>query len=51
MLEATMEWLARTTAPNGLLLLALLTSPWTWASAVRSRIGPLLDKVLPDGDK
>jgi len=31
-------------------LLALLTSPWTWARAVRKRAGSLLGRVLPGTD-
>lgn len=43
------DWLASTGAPNWLLLLALLTSPWTWSNKIRKRVGPLLDMVLPGG--
>lgn len=47
--SVAIEWLAATGAPNWIVLLALLTSPWTWAGQVRSRLGPALDRVLPVG--
>jgi len=43
------EWLAATGAPNGLVVLALLTHPATWARNVRDRVAPVLDAALPGG--
>jgi hypothetical protein len=43
-------WLAATGAPNWIVIVALLTSPWTWADKIRKRVGPLLDSVLPGGE-
>lgn len=50
LLAVAIEWLAATGAPNWVVLLALLTSPWTWASQVRDRVGPLLDRALPTAE-
>lgn len=49
-LAVAVEWLAATGAPNWLVILALLTSPWTWSEKTRSRIGPLLDTILPTSE-
>jgi hypothetical protein len=50
LLAVASEWLASQGAPNWVVLLALLTSPWTWADKIRKRVGPLLDTVLPSGE-
>jgi hypothetical protein len=51
LINAAVEWLAATGAPNWIVFLALLTSPWTWAREVRKRIGTLLGRVLPGGKR
>jgi len=44
------EWLAATGAPNWLVVLALLTRPTTWAQEAKSRVGGVLDMIVPNGD-
>lgn len=54
MYEATMEWLASSGAPNGLLVIALLTQPSTWSrmavQAARERLGGAVQGDTADGD-
>lgn len=50
LVTVAVEWLSATGAPNWIVLVALLTSPWTWADKIRKRVGPLLDSVLPSGE-
>jgi hypothetical protein len=50
LLRSAVEWLTATGAPNWIVLLTLLTSPWTWAKAIRSRFGTVLDRALPTDD-
>jgi len=45
LLRSAVEWLTATGAPNWIVLLTLLTSPWTWAKAIRSRVGVILNRV------
>jgi len=45
LLRSAVDWLTATGAPNWVVLLALLTSPWTWAKAIRSRVGVILNRV------
>jgi len=49
-LAVALEWLAATSAPNWLLVLALLTRPTTWAQEAKSRVGGVLDMIVPSGD-
>jgi len=49
-LAAAVEWLAESGAPNWLVVLALLTRPTTWAQEAKSRVGGVLDMVVPSGD-
>lgn len=41
------EWLTAS-VPLWAFLLALLTHPSTWATKVAGRIGPLVDRFVPD---
>jgi len=50
LLAVAVEWLAASGAPNWLLVLALLTRPTTWAQEAKSRVGGVLDMVVPGGD-
>jgi len=50
LITAAVAWLAADGAPNWVVFLALLTSPWTWARVVRKRLGSLLGRVLPGSD-
>lgn len=47
LVASAVEWLAASGAPNWLVLVALLTSPWTWAREVRKRGMVLLDRYVP----
>lgn len=54
MYEATLEWLAADGAPNGLVVLALLTRPSTWTGAVvrlaKDRLGIDVEDLEADGE-
>jgi len=50
LLNAAVEWLAASGAPNWIVLVAFLTSPWKWSNALMKRVAPLLDGVLPGGE-
>lgn len=44
LVQVFVAWLADTGAPNWVVLVALLTSPWTWTRQIRERVGPLLNR-------
>lgn len=44
LVSVALAWFADTGAPNWIVIMALLTSPWTWAKQVRARVGPLLNR-------
>lgn len=50
--DAVLEWLATSEAPNGLLLLAVITRPATWTrlavSALEDRLGG--SEATPQGE-
>lgn len=48
MLDAVMQWAAAQDAPNGLLLLAAVTSPATWSGTLLSMIEERLGDVDAD---
>lgn len=50
-LDALRAWLTATGAPNWVVLVALLTSPWTWSERIRKRLGGVLDRVMPGGNQ
>lgn len=49
LISPAVEWLASSGAPNWLVLVFILTSPWSWARRVRERVGGLVDQLLPGG--
>jgi len=47
LIAAALEWAIAAGPPNWVFVLAVVTSPATWSNAVRKRLRPLLDRVLP----
>ncbi len=41
------EWAASPGPPNWVFVMAIVTAPAYWSETARSRVRPLLDKVLP----
>lgn len=49
MIEGAVAWMTQTGPPNWVFLVALLTAPHLWARRIKSRLTPLLNRVLPLG--
>ena len=47
LVPAAIDWLAARGPPNWVFVLALITSPAAWSDAVRKRVRPLLERLLP----
>ena len=50
LMQPAVEWLAASGAPNWVVLVALLTSPWTWTRLIRERLSTVASKVGLGGE-
>jgi len=48
---AAVEWAAAPGPPNWVFVMAIVTAPAYWSDTVRSRVGGLLDRLAPRGDR